>query len=653
MPDNEELLKRIHQSYRDATSHLNNRVGNMKSWLEETDTVFRFAAGDQWSYDDYWAMLNSRRAPLSFNKIDPYIDAAVGVAINNAQEIKFFPRGERPDGYSEFLTGIFEYISDKAEFEDEEIEAFRDMLLCGMGWTDTRPDYKDNLDGDILKMRIDPLRMRWDPTSSRKNLKDSQWRLAIKDMSLEELESKYDITQSNYANPWDSEIDLIGYGNRIIETSEDYGRNSRSRSEPRRTEHVGFYQYKVPKTVYRVATPEGIQELEEEEYSKVSYEIRQRGWRAIKQQRWQVRQAIVLGDKVLDDDIGPASERFTFEPMTGKYDRIGGVWYGLVRPLVDAQLWTNKFFSTLLYTVSASPKGGLIAEISAFSDIRAAERKWNKTDSIIVTNDGAIENRRIMPKPQTPYPNGIERLLEITQTAIKESAGISPEMMGMSENIQPGVVESQRKQASLAILAWAFNSLRSYRKANAHLVMSLARNYIADGRLVRISGPKGQQYVPLLEDQLSLDYDVVADESPSSPSVKERTWLVLIELLPYAVQAGIQVPPEVFDYVPIPESLKEAWKRILNPEPTPEAIQAQQRQQQIAERAQQAEIADKEASAAQKQSTAALNQAKIQEIAQKYNISEEAVMKLAQDAQLKLAEIDSKERIAMNRGTIQ
>ena len=653
----EDLVLRVRQAYRDSTTHLSNSRGNMNGWLDETEKVFKYAAGDQWSVEDYTAMRESRRAPVSFNKIDPYVDAVVGIAINNAQEIKFFPRGNEDAGYGEFLTDIVDYVSEEGEFEGEEVEAFRDLLLCGMGWTESFINYSENLDGDLEKVRFDPLRMRWDPSASRINLRDAKWVLAIKDFTLEELEEKYDLDQTNYSNPWDVEVDLIGYGTRIVDSGGDYERNMRHRTKPRSVEHVGVFQYKVNEVVYRIATEEGIQEISQEEHSKTKDVLQAQGLKAIRQNKEIIRQALVLGDRVLSDEIAPVQDMYSFQCLTGKLDRMSGVFYGLVRPLIGPQQWVNKFFSTMLHLISASPKGGIIAEMSAFADIRDAESKWNKSESIVLANDGAVSEQRIIPKPQTPYPTGIDRLLEITQTALKESAGISPEMMGLSENIQPGVVESQRKQASISVLAWAFNSMRIYRKLAARLTVSFIREYLADGRLVRVAGDTGEQYIPLLKDQMTVEYDVVADESPSSPNVRERTWLVLVEILPMLMQFGLPIPPEVVDYIPIPEALKQAWKQKLSPpEPSPEQQQEQEQQKQLEMRAAEAEVSDKEAAAQQKQSVAQLNAAKIEEISAKLGISQnELMLKLEELANKRDEGIDKRdiEIAKINQQTVQ
>jgi hypothetical protein len=95
------------------------------------------------------------------------------------------------------------------------------------------------------------------------------------------------------------------------------------------------------------------------------------------------------------------------------------------------------------------------------------------------------------------------------------------------------VLEYQRRQSSLNLLAPLFNSLRRYRKRQGRVMLFLIQNHLADGRLVRIVGDDMKQYVPLTKESVaSSEYDIIVDDSPSSPNEKDRTWQILMQLMP-------------------------------------------------------------------------------------------------------------------------
>ncbi len=93
---------------------------------------------------------------------------------------------------------------------------------------------------------------------------------------------------------------------------------------------------------------------------------------------------------------------------------------------------------------------------------------------------------------------------------------------------------------------------------------------------------------------------MVIDESPSSPNQKEKTWVILQSLLPVMLKAGIPLPKETFDYLPLPQSFIDAMKKP----PSPEQAQQQQMQPQLQLRGAVAEVSEKEASAQLKQAQA-------------------------------------------------
>jgi hypothetical protein len=195
--------------------------------------------------------------------------------------------------------------------------------------------------------------------------------------------------------------------------------------------------------------------------------------------------------------------------------------------------------------------------------VRKLEDTWAQSDSINIFNEGALSGNKVQPKPMPAYPVGPERLMEFAVSSIRDTSGVNLELLGMADRQQAGYLESQRKESGLVILATFFDSLRRYRKMQGRLLAEFIQNYLSDGRLVRIVGGDGaERYVPLLKQQEVLKYDIVVDESPTSHNVKERVFMMLMNMLPGMQKMGMPPPPlEVVDYLPIPSSLSEKWKQ--------------------------------------------------------------------------------------------
>ena len=90
------------------------------------------------------------------------IDAVCGAQVNNRNEIKFLPRSGDDGGKTELLNGVARWVMDQTDAEDADSEAFRDVAIGGMGWTETRMCYEEEQDGRIIVERRDPFEMGWD-----------------------------------------------------------------------------------------------------------------------------------------------------------------------------------------------------------------------------------------------------------------------------------------------------------------------------------------------------------------------------------------------------------------------------------------------------------------------------------------------------------
>ena len=82
--------------------------------------------------------------------------------------------------------------------------------------------------------------------------------------------------------------------------------------------------------------------------------------------------------------------------------------------------------------------------------------------------------------------------------------------------------------------------------------------------MIRVLGSNGAQYVPFVRSQNpDRHYDLIIEESPTSPNQREETFGVLVNLIPFLAKLGIQPPPNLLDYMPIPKMLAEEWKQSM------------------------------------------------------------------------------------------
>jgi hypothetical protein len=231
----------------------------------------------------------------------------------------------------------------------------------------------------------------------------------------------------------------------------------------------------------------------------------------------------------------------------------------------------------MLEIVATSGKGGILYEPDAFLNIREAEEDWADPSRNVAMTEGAIAANKIMPRPVNEMPPQMMGLMQYCEQSLKSVAGMNPEVMGLSQALDPsGVMEEGRRQSGLNMLAYLFDGLRRYRKEQGRLLLKMIRSYIPQGRLIRVTGPEGMQYVPLVYDDGTAEYDVIVDEAPTSPNVKQRTWeafTLLAGQLPQLMTP--QVALIALDYSPFPAAMVQRMKQqaqASTPAPAPDPL---------------------------------------------------------------------------------
>lgn len=566
-------------------------------WRDLARRCYDFESGEQWSAEDKALLEEQNRPPVVFNRIARTINAVAGLEIQNRQEVRYLPREMGDTGIGELLTGASKWVRDQCDAEDEESDSFRDMLICGMGWTETRMDYDDDLEGTVIIDRVDPMEMGWDRTAKKKNLDDACRIWRAKEYSKREAMARWPSANHEVGDFWEDTTEE----DHMADEAWKYKHNQSETAGEGGTVTVIQVQWYERHTAHIVLSEEGQTVLfDDDKWEKVGEYVFNKGLRyqSITQKRYY--QAFLSGSEVLEIGLAPCNG-YSLRSMTGVRDRNRNMWLGLVVYMLDPQQWANKWLSQVMYILNTNSKGGLLAEEGAFVNPHKAEDDWSSPDSITFLNEGGL--KKIQEKGQAQFPAGFDKLMEHALDAITDVTGVSMEMLGLAgASNQVGIIEASRKQSGISLLAEYFNALRRYRKEQGRVLAHYIREYISDGRMVRILGKQGEQYIPLMKQPGTIKYDIVVDDAPTSPNQKQQAFHVLMEVMPTIMAAGITPPIEALDLLPLPSSFIQAWK---------EQIQSQG-QDPVEDQAKQLALMDKQQEIAESKSKEALNYAKVQ-----------------------------------------
>lgn len=613
----EQILRQARADYKaalDNEAHI--------QWRKEAKEDFDFVAGGagmdsgQWDREALETLEQQQRPAITVNRIEPLIEGVAGTEVNNRQEATYKPREPADTGLTSVLNAVGKWMRDN-DVEEEDSDAFRNALVCGLGATASAMQYDEDLDGRFEAISLDPLGLRWDVNARRTGLTDTRWRGFVQDLDPRTFASMF---------PGDhGQEGVFGDSEPISTTSEPARRNTDyddpleqdgPPNEPR-TYRVFQYQWYEHEPVYRVANPRtgSLDDLSREEFNALRDQIEASGGivtpfgtpvdldpdepeppvvvRFVQQERRVYYQAFFSGDNMLGDiERSPWRHGFTIQFITGRRHHNKGTFYGLVRPMKDPQRMTNKILSQFVHHYNSNVKGGGLYEEDAilnpefFRDNVAAPNPW------LPVAPGAISQKKIQFMQPAQFPGTLDALLQFFFSVPPSVTGLSEEFIGLAGRDQPVGLEQTRKMATLSIVAPVFSSYRKYRKQQGRLILDFIKDYIPEDAINRIVAEPDRQFVPLVARMSPRRFDVHVDDAPLNPSMKATVYSVLKDFMQFAMSA---LPPPVMqqylaaflDYSPLPQALvtalKEAGQKAA--QPSPEQIEARE----LAKRAQEAE----------------------------------------------------------------
>ena len=615
MLSDEKLIEQVREDVKES-------LAGIAKWREKARQAFSYASGDQWADADREKLANESRPVITYNRITAMVEAVSGAERGNRQELRFKPRTAEDSGVAEVLDGLSEWARDYCTAEDEESDAFTDVIKCGMGWTETLMDYDEDQDGKVIIERLNPLETFWDTTAKKRNLADSRFRGYIKKLSRHRLEDMFPDAEHAFVEG------VLG-----ADSADELESQQRS-GDAKPLVSLLHYQYATTVPVYRVAVndPDNPENIEFKEFSQEEFTALEESLKAadmpppvnykdtggalvpsayIKGRRKKYYRAYFNGEHLLKHAEIPAPD-FTLQCITGRMDVMKREWTGVVADLIEPQNMMNKVLSQFVYMFSVNPKGGLLAERGAFENPADAEKNWARPDTIIHLQQNGLS--KIKERQVAGYPPVLDRLLEVTISSFPAVSGLNFELMGITSRDQPGVLEMQRKQAGLTILATFFDSLRYYRKLHGRVLAAYLTRFIDPDRALRILGGKvNLQAVQAAAAADVMAYDIVVDDAPTSPNQKEMVLAVIMQLFQYDKEIGRTLLPEFIEHTPLPTAIVDRLRK---------AIQAQSAPNPDAEKAKQLAEAKVQAETAEKMSKAHLNMAKAGTEGEKVDIQE-------------------------------
>lgn len=652
---------------------------------KNTQDCQAFYAGDMM---DFWIGAQAtdqfgvkKRAMVQINKVKPTINAIKGFMAQNRRKAKYSARmdGQKiAELYSQYCNGLSEYIRRQCYADQRETQQDGDLLTCGYGAIETAMTYSNGQsstdpNGQIIKGRLDPVEVGWDPFAKDANLLDSRWVFCERIYSLEDA---IDLFQDSREDDFESATDddmLDGEGNykfyarggrynKIKETALDWS------DEKAEKVKVFFYQWHQYETYYRCENPAQLmqdpkmaqiaqmqleiiaQSITQDQADLFSFdpkdeiltfdgEIKKKIEKLFgnlveiyEYRKKAFYSAVISREHVFTKYRNTCQQGFTIKFKTGDYDAKNKIWTGMVNSMKEPVLYYNKALTELMFIIGANSKGGVYIEEDAVDDVQKFEQQYAKTDAVIVVNPQALQLEKIKPKKEPQPTTGYEGIASMMSADIQDVTGIDKAFLGSAENKQEtGVLYKRRIRQVVSSLACYFDAITLYQLEDARLLLDFMRIYAENnsGGLFAIAGIDGKkQFIQISKDKLAAQYDVNIDEAPQSAEEKEEYAKILGELAekiaPFDPASAKIIVAMATKYMPLDFEDKQLLMQTLMPKQgqiDPQMVQKLQQQvQQLMSQINQAQLAEIASKANANNAKAELDKIKIHEVAAKAHL---------------------------------
>lgn len=545
-------------------------------------------ANDQWTESD-WKKYEADGIPqITINVSSPILDAVAGFEIENRNQAEYSGRlmqsdnnpqlQQKADSFSETIDNGVQWMEGESFAAMETSEGFRDMLVCGLGASADDISYSHDDSGLPTCRRVFPGFVLYDAAARRKNLSDTNSVAEAKPVDRRTLEVDYgDVFTKGQSAVGFDDVTFLQYFNALqaqIPLTIIYEFQWRIKEDRIRVENPFFDYINQPHIMAYAATAEkeynftlddGIIGFDPSDYRKFKKDcgaLEIPLSTPVKQKKYRYYRALLGGGVVLEKGECMSQNGFSIKFMTGKYDEINQCFYGMMRPMKDPQRALNRGTSDLQGFINTSPQGGVFIESDAVTDIKAFIRTYRKGKYVTILSKGGLQ--KIEQKQTAPIPSGLAEIIQMMQTAVLTTVGMTPEFMGemqskdMTSDLQDKIV-----QQVLSVLATYFDAKKRHTIERGRLLIDklkiLAENN--PGRLIPVADKKA--YMQLFADNMSIDYDITIADVPVSRSAKQK----LFDKLMDAASKAPQLLPLAMKFAPIDKSEEDMVNQLLMPPP--------------------------------------------------------------------------------------
>lgn len=569
---------------------------NHETFIKVATDCEDFTFGDQWSEADRIEMKENRRPALTINMVLRAVTAVYGEYSSMKASISTKSRGRRAQDASVMLNKVINQVLYDCGYSEHEADVFVDGAISGRGFFEVRMSDDQDPSGAISISSLDNLQVVLHPDA--KSYDPDSWPAVytVEFLDEEEITRLYG----------EDKAEAVMYSPRgtgglaeeeLMENGHTFGAESPTTSDETTatakviTEQVWEYRKAFIFIDPNTSETETVfaDEMSAEEAEELASD-----------------NGLVLEKKDVKHPrfyVYTTNETLLFEEWS-PYRHINVIPYffyfrkgramGMVENLRSPQEQINKGESQELHIVNSSSNGGWQMEEGALVNMSSSdlERSGAKPGIVVVRRRGSQPLEKIYPNS---IPTGISNLGTKATNALIGVSGVNEGMLGQTPQNISGKVVAHKKQAGQSQLQMPFDNLERTRKLVGRMVVSIIQDYFTEARVLRYTAadmPDGEAAEELMINQMNTagkivndlslgKYDVVITTRPRQDVFTDYEFAELMALQ----GAGVQIAPWHLvekSHVANRYEIGQEMRTAAGMNPTPEQIQMQQFEMQIA-----------------------------------------------------------------------
>lgn len=436
-------------------------------WSSEAIEAFGFYDGSgQWSEKDYKTVTDRNQVPLTVNLIQGRLDSLSGVEIQSrfrtaVQDASGIIDNER---LAQALTNWLYFIQQDQRMPHKGSLKFRDMLVCGLGWSNLFQE-----DGAFFYDYVHPYNVLPDPDDLSPQYDNMKYVGRKRWMDPETVKKTWPKVAS-YINFSDPNLSATIYSPEITDRNSNYTNPNNYSGFSQSRVMVGEIQHKVPKRAYCGIDTNGFyfETFDEEKAEQLANSTRD-----IKEkQSNQIIRTLFLDNYLLEtaplNPNIPGLKDFSYIPCVWKRRFKTGVPYGLLDSMKDIQRDSNVRLTKALYLANSSKLivTGSLPPGQTMSDI---ESQLKKPDALIVLPS----DTKFDLKDNSVLSDAQLKILDKYDGLMQRVTGIRDDMMGVETNATSGVAIKQRQLSSVRNNVFAFDNFADMKEREARFIVAL------------------------------------------------------------------------------------------------------------------------------------------------------------------------------------